>query len=138
MAGASIGMLSWLIYGVINPFGFVPQVWLATMFAQSIYGIIGGFLGRRIPLADLHRQRIKLSIFFATIGFLPTVCYDLITNLAYASSFNVPFGVAILTGAPFTVLHEVANAAIFGICTIPVVTASVRFLGGTRDEFTQE
>ena len=31
--GASIGMLSWLIYGVVNPYGFVPQVWLATMLA---------------------------------------------------------------------------------------------------------
>jgi hypothetical protein len=68
-------------------------------------------------------QRFKLSVFFATVGFLPTVLYDLITNVAYASSFNVPVVAAIFVGAPFTVLHEVANAAIFGVCSVPMITA---------------
>jgi len=130
--GASIGVLSWLIYGALNPYGFVPQVWLATMLAESIYGIIGGLLGKNLGSTNFHGQHLKLSIFFATMGFLPTVLYDLITNVAYASSFNVPIIAAIFFGAPLTVLHEVANAAIFGICSAPMITALEKLSGGRR------
>ena len=135
ITGASIGMLSWLIYGVINPYGFVPQVWLATMLAESIYGIFGGILGKSLGTTDFHGQNLKLSIFFATVGFLPTVIYDLVTNIAYASVFDIPIIPAIFVGAPFTVLHEVANAAIFGFCSIPMIIAFDRLLGGRRHVF---
>lgn len=125
--GVSIGVLSWLVYGVLNPQGFVPLVWLATMSAESVYGIVGGFIGKTMGANDFHGQRLwqrlKLIIFFATMGFLPTVVYDLVTNVAYASAFNVPIAIAIFVGAPYTVLHEFANAAIFGICSVPMIMA---------------
>jgi uncharacterized membrane protein len=132
LSGASIGLLSWLIYGAINPYGFVPQVWLATTLAECIYGIAGGFLGKSLDSTSFDGQRLKLSIFFATVGFLPTVIYDLITNVAYAYSFNVPIVAAVFVGAPFTVLHEVANAAIFGVCSVPMITALKKLYGGER------
>lgn len=122
--GSSIGILSWLVYGTINPSGFVPQIWLATMFAESAYGIVGGCLRKALGPTAFHNQRFRLSILFATMGFLPTVLYDVITNVAYASVFNVPIAFAIfVSGAPFAVLHEAANFAIFGICTIPTISA---------------
>ena len=130
--GASIGVLSWLIYGALNPYGFVPQVWLATMLAESIYGIVGGLLGKNLGSTNFHEQHLKLSVFFATMGFLPTLLYDLITNVAYASSFNVPIMAAIFAGAPLTVLHEVANAAIFGVCSVPMITALEKLSGDGR------
>jgi len=121
ISGASIGFLSWLIYGSINPYGFVPQVWLATMFAEPIYGIVGGYLRKALGTLAFNGQRLRLSILFATMGFLPTALYDMITNVAYAYSFQQPLLVAIFIGAPFTVLHEVANAAIFGIFSTPTI-----------------
>jgi uncharacterized membrane protein len=130
--GALIGVLSWLIYGAINPYGFVPQVWLATMLAEATYGVVGGFLGKSLASTNFDGQHVKLSIFFATMGFLPTVLYDLITNIAYAFSFNVPIIPSILAGAPFTVLHEVANAAIFGICSVPMIMALGKLSRGGR------
>jgi len=132
IVGASIGVLSWLIYGTLNPYGFVPQVWLATMLAESIYGIVGGVLGKSLASTNHKKQQLKLSVFFATMGFIPTVVYDLITNVAYASSFNVPILAAVFVGAPFTVLHEVANAVIFGVCSIPMITALRKLCGGEK------
>jgi len=132
IVGVLIGVLSWLIYGVINPYGFVPQVWLTTMLAESIYGMVGGVLGKSLASTNFNGQGLKLSVFFATMGFLPTVIYDLITNVVYASSFNVPIVVAIFIGAPFTVLHEVSNAAIFGVCSVPMITALEKLCGGER------
>ena len=134
LIGASMGILSWLIYGVINPYGFVPQVWLTTMFAESIYGIVGGFLGKSLASAEFRGQHFKLSIFFATMGFLPTVLYDLVTNIVYAYSFNYSVIIALLAGAPWTVLHEIANAAIFGVCSVPMITALGKLSGGLRHD----
>ncbi|MCJ7423470.1 hypothetical protein MUP01_04275 [Candidatus Bathyarchaeota archaeon] len=122
VTGSLIGIFSWLIYGSINPIGFVPQIWLATMFAESVYGITGGFLRKALGSTSLEGQRFRLSVLFATMGFLPTALYDMTTNVVYASVFNVPIAVAIFAGAPFTVLHEVANGIIFGVCSVPVIT----------------
>jgi len=125
-------VLSWLIYGAINPYGFVPQVWLATMLTEPIYGLVGSFLGKSLVSTNFYGQRLKVSIFFATMGFLPTVLYDLITSIVSAYSANIPIIVSLFTGAPFTVLHEVANAAIFGICSVPMITALGKLSGGKK------
>lgn len=122
VVGSSIGIVSWLIYGSINPYGFDPRIWVATMLAESVYGITGGLLRKALGSTSLSSERLRLSILFATMGFLPTVLYDMITNIVYASSFQIPLVVAIFAGAPFTVLHEVANAAIFGVCSVPLIT----------------
>jgi len=132
LAGASIGILSWLVYGTINPYGFVPQVWLATMFSEAIYGLVGGLLGKKIALTDFDGERLRLSIFFGTMGFISTLFYDLVTNVVYASVFGVSIIVAIFFGTPFSILHQVSNAAIFGVSTVPVITVLEKLLGGER------
>ncbi|MGA9388190.1 MAG: hypothetical protein WBV70_05125, partial [Candidatus Bathyarchaeia archaeon] len=72
---------------------------------------------------SLSSERLRLSILFATMGFLPTVLYDLITNIVYASVYNSPVIVAIFLGAPLAVLHEGANFLIFGVCSVPTIVA---------------
>ena len=129
-AGAFIGILSWAVYGIINPYGFVPQVWLATMFSEAIYGIVGGLLGKNFTQIGSNDQHFRLSIFFGTMGFILTLIYDLVTNVVYASAFGVPIIVAIVFGMPVTILHEVSNAAIFGVASIPVITVLRKLSGG--------
>lgn len=131
-AGALIGILTWAVYGAINPYGFVPQVWLATMFSEVIYGLVGGFLGRNFVSADFNGQHLKLSIFFGTMGFISTLVYDITTTAVYASAFNVPIIAALVLGAPFTVLHELSNTAMFGVGSIPIIVALKRFVGGEK------
>jgi uncharacterized membrane protein len=128
--GAYIGIFSWAVYGVINPYGFVPQVWLVTMFSEAIYGLLGGLLGKNLALTNFNDERFKISVFFGTMGFFLTLIYDLITNVAYASAFGIPIIAAIAFGAPFTILHQVSNAAIFGVVSIPVIVALKKLSGG--------
>jgi len=130
--GALIGVLSWAVYGAINPYGFVPQVWLATMFSESIYGLLGGILGKNLASTNFNDERLKLSIFFGTMGFILTLIYDLVTNVVYASAFDIPIIVAIVFGMPFTILHEVSNAAIFSVSSIPVIAVLEKLSGGKR------
>ena len=132
LAGASIGIFSWLVYGTINPHGFVPQIWLATMFSEPIYGLVGGLLGKKLPSTNLNDIRLRLSIFFGAIGFISTLFYDMVTHVVWASVFEMSIIVAISFGAPFTILHQVSNAAIFGVSTVPVITVLEKLLGGER------
>jgi uncharacterized membrane protein len=116
--GVSVGVLSWAMYGALNPFGFVPQIWIATMFSEAVFGLIGGLLGRSMADINLGEYGLRLNVLFGAVGFLTTLFYDLATNLVYSSSFGIPIMVALIFGAPFTILHEASNALIFGFGSI--------------------
>jgi len=130
LTGVAIGVSSWLIYGVLNPYGFVPQIWLATMLSEALYGLIGGFLGRKLNPMKFNGSRYRLIILFGSVGFIATLLYDLVTNVVYASVFDVPLFLAIAIGAPFTILHQLGNALIFGLGAIPVIEALNKSLRG--------
>lgn len=136
--GALIGVLTWLIYGMINPYGFVPQVWFATMFSESVYGLLGGFLGKNFVSANFDEYHLKLSVLFGSIGFISTLIYDMITTIVFAWTFNLPIIGAIVIGVPFTLLHELSNTAMFSIGSIPVVKALKRLLGGEKFGVSKE
>jgi uncharacterized membrane protein len=126
LIGASVGILIWAIYGVLNPYGFVPQIWVATMLSESVYGIAGGILGKSLSTMDLSSDKTQLSILFGAVGFLLTFLYDLATNIAFALTFNIPLIVALITGIPFAIIHQASNAVLFGICSIPLLTVLER------------
>lgn len=132
IVGALIGIITWAVYGGINPYGFALQVWLATMFSQSIYGLVGGVLGKNFASTSFDGQRLELSIFFGIIGFVLTLIYDLTTTVVYALTFGVPIIVTIVLGMPFTVFHESSNAIIFGISSVLVITRMEKLLGSER------
>lgn len=120
-AGASIGVLSWLIYGILNPHGFALQVWVATMFSEAIYGVAGGLL-RRANM-NLNNKSLRHSIFLGNLGFFLTLIYDVITNIAYAHVFGQNILVAMAIGAPYTLLHEISNALLFSLCFMPLISS---------------
>ena len=128
--GAAIGILSWIIYGAINPYGFVPQIWLATMLSESIYGLLGGFISGKLSKNDINSSYFSLGIFFGVLGFISTFIYDLITNIVFAVTFDVPILVAIFMGTPYTLLHQFCNTALFGLGFIPTVTILEKLMGG--------
>lgn len=128
--GMFIGILSWMVYGAINPFGFVPQIWLATMLSESFFGLTGGFLGRRLSSDYVSNGGWGSSVFFGFAGLISTLAYDLVTNIAYASSFGLPIPTTIIVGIPFAVIHGVSNVAIFGIGSVPLVKIIRWSLGG--------
>lgn len=130
LVGASIGILVWLVYGVLNPYGFVPQIWLATMFSESVYGFAGGIISKWITPTNITGNRIGLSFLFGATGFFSTFLYDLITNVVFALTFDIPIFIAIITSVPFTINHELGNTALFGVCSIPLITALEKFIGG--------
>ncbi|MEM3673597.1 MAG: hypothetical protein QW468_05195 [Candidatus Bathyarchaeia archaeon] len=134
LAGAMIGVTSWVVYGSLNPLGFSFPVWLSTMFSEAIYGIAGAFVKRSLNsdgFDGFRNERVPLCLFFAFLGVLLTLIYDLITNIVfgYVSGWNILF--AIVVGfVPFGVLHMASNALFFGLGCVPAINAVFQLVGG--------
>lgn len=134
LTGASIGVLTWLVYGTLNPYGFSLPILIATSLGESLYGIMGGLLGKRRN--NIMGTKLSANIKFAIVGFLLTFAYDLMTNIVSAISMGIPLTIAMVTGIPFAIVHEVSNAAFFFLGASPLVLAIDRlFIGSViRDE----
>ncbi len=134
LAGAATGALTWSVYGTINPNGgvFLP-VWISTMFGETFYGAVGGFLGRRLSMKTETQPKYRLNVLFGLIGLGLTVAYDLLTSLAHAFAFGLslspaPFALFLLFSAPFLIAHELSNLAFFSILGV----RSIRSLAQSR------
>ncbi len=128
--GASVGILTWLVYGTLNPYGFSLPVLVATSLMESVYGIVGGILGKRGKMGVGLMGNLKYGI----IGFLLTFLYDLVTNIVSGLSAGIPLGVALITGIPFAIAHEGSNAAFFFLGASPLISAVGRLIpNGGKD-----
>jgi hypothetical protein len=121
--GVQVGVLTWLVYGTINPYGFNLPTLFATMIGETLYGVAGGLSSGRL---DPSRYP---SLEFALIGFLTTFLYDLFTNTATAYITGIPLIITLVNGIPFALVHEFSNAAFFGFGVIPVLRTVGRVFG---------
>ena len=127
--GASVGLLTWLVYGTLNPYGFSLPILAATCTGESLYGIVGGFLGRRTVQDSYEKNRssiLYINAKFAVIGFLLTFIYDLFTNIVSGFVAGIPITVALISGIPFAIAHEFSNTAFFFIGAPPLISAMGR------------
>jgi uncharacterized membrane protein len=127
--GVLVGVISWAVYGTLNPQGFVLPVLLATTFSETIYGIAGGLL--RKAITDFKEEMWKASVLFASVGALLTVTYDVITNIVFGltAGWNVVFAV-VFGFVPFGLAHEISNSVFFGVGSVPVISAINKVVGG--------
>ncbi|MBS7632740.1 ECF transporter S component [Candidatus Bathyarchaeota archaeon] len=142
VAGALIGVFSWVIYGSLNPRGFLLPIWLATMFSEPIYGVVGGLVRRGVDPQEFKafkQQQVNTSIFFGVVGLFLTFIYDLITNIVFGLVNNMSVLFAVIFGfATLGLIHMASNAFFFGIGCIPMITAITRIIGGENYEASKE
>ncbi|MEM3051585.1 MAG: hypothetical protein QXJ40_05820, partial [Candidatus Bathyarchaeia archaeon] len=71
---------------------------------------------------------------FGILGFLLTFIYDLFTNIVSGVVAGLPPLIAILSGVPFAVAHEVSNFIffLFGCNTLIVTVRKIAFKGGEK------
>jgi hypothetical protein len=132
LTGVVLGALTWVVYGTINPYGFVPQIWLATMLSESIYGAVGGILGKRFASQRFDGQHARFSVFFGITGCFITFAYDSIVNIVYALVFSIPIIAALVLGTPFQIIHVLSNTIIFAGGSIPFIRIVNKLLGRTK------
>lgn len=133
LVGASVGVLTWLVYGTLNPYGFSLPILAATCIGESLYGIIGGLLGNRSVQNNYEKAGDRLWFInakFAIVGFLLTFGYDLFTNIVSGLVVGIPLSVVLISGIPFAIAHEVSNTAFFFIGASPLIRAMGRLFPG--------
>jgi LytS/YehU family sensor histidine kinase len=128
LVGALIGVLSWTVYGFINPYGFLLQIYFTTMFTEALYGVAGGILGRNLASTSLKDQKLSLCVMFGVLACMLTLTYDVITNIVFAITFEMPIILAIVFGVPFMFAHVFSNILIFSLGSIPTVNAIKKIL----------
>lgn len=121
LVGGLVGVLTWSVYGTLNPYGFSLPILVATSVGEALYGVVGGLarrFGLRVP--DPSRFGRKeywiCSVKIAFLGFLLTFAYDLLTNLVTAFSYDPwrpPIIAILISGIPFAIAHEGSNLAFF-------------------------
>lgn len=134
--GVLIGVLTWLVYGTLNPLGFNLIILAATSTSETIYAIFG-WLSRKLNLfsENLSPLEINAEKFWLTnlklgiIGFLATFIYDLITNIASVVIVGLPPIMAIISGAWFALVHEVSNFIFFFFGGIPIIVTLRKIIG---------
>jgi LytS/YehU family sensor histidine kinase len=140
--GALIGIVSWIVYGSLNPLGFSFPIWLSTMFSEAIYGIAGAFMRKSLSpkgLRGFKDERVAISIYFGIIGMFLTLTYDVITNIVfgYVSGWNILF--AIIVGfVPFGFVHMASNAFFFGLGCVPTINAISKIVGGESHDVSEK
>ncbi|HLE74538.1 MAG TPA: ECF transporter S component [Candidatus Bathyarchaeia archaeon] len=135
-AGGFIGAVSWAIYGSLNPLGFSLPVWLSTMFAEAIFGVVGGFTARFLVLpknSSVNKDKIGTCILFGVVSMLLTFAYDFITNIAYAYAYDINLIVAIIVGfIPFGIVHLLSNVVFFSVGCVPTINTILKITGGEK------
>lgn len=136
LVGAVIGVVTWSVYGSLNPLGFALPVWIATTACEVLFGLAGGLTAKLIHLPNFKEagaSRVGASVLFGIIGLLLTFTYDLITNAAYAYAFGINVVVAIVVGfIPFGVAHLLSNVVFFSFGCVPTINTVNRMIGGGR------
>lgn len=106
--GAAAGILVWLVYGTLNPLGFNLFVLAMVAPLESLYGIAGGLL-RKYGISPIRA---------AVAALLVTLIYDVTTNgLTGFLFYGGDFILGLKVGAPFALVHEMANILIFATLT---------------------
>ena len=119
--GVIVGGSTWLIYGLLNPYGVSPVITVSVMFAQSFYAIAGWAIGSiNTPSDEGHAGN---ATWHAVAGLLSTLSYDLFTNAVFGLLFygSVIAGLLMMNiPLPLGVIHEVANLILFPLVAVPI------------------
>jgi LytS/YehU family sensor histidine kinase len=123
--GALTGIISWIVYGTLNPFGFEIRIWLATMLSEALYGVIGGLMSR-VLLSEgnsvLKEKVVSASVFFGMLGMLLTFGYDVITNAVSGIVFYQSILTGLIVGfVPMGLAHVISNAFFFSVACVPAI-----------------
>jgi uncharacterized membrane protein len=109
--GAIIGAVSMLLFSGLNPLGPpLPPVFVAQVVMMAVIGV-SGHAWRRIII-----RMGKPEVLAAGFGAVLTFLYGVLADYGFAVSmgrWREPLPV-IVAGIPFSVVHIVSNAVIFG------------------------
>lgn len=131
--GMIVGILIWLVYGTLNPYGSNLTILAATCTGETFYAI-AGWLSSKLNLCPevnfmerfWDREIWLMNLKFGVIGFFATFFYDLFTNIISVAIVGLPPLMAIISGIPFSIIHEASNFFFFFFGCGPLIRSVKR------------
>lgn len=112
--GAASGALAAAAYSLGNPLGApVPVLLAAQVAGLALAGAAGGAVAPAVLRLRRRGRRGRAAAAGLATGLAVTLAYDLLTNLAGAAAFGLPWAVALAGAVPFTLIHLAGNAPQF-------------------------
>lgn len=141
--GISVGGITWLVYGTVNPLGSDGGLLLLILIvSETVYALLGS-LARRVSGFSLAGMPSK-SILWGSLGLIGAFVYDLVTIIAPAMISGASFQVAIaslLPALPFMLAHEISDFVFFataGPILVGVMLKVTRSRTGTLGAQTRD
>ncbi len=128
-AGFLAGVLAAAIYSLGSPFGLPhPLLLLAQTCGLGLAGVVGRWGSGPVIRGLANRQRVRAMIWAGGTGFVATLLYDLLTNLALISAFDLAPAVVLAGAVLFFLIHAGANTVFFAVL-LPVLLPRLAHLG---------
>ena len=139
--GLGSAMLTWGVYGFINPYGQDDLTLLGFLIlGECLYAIAGFVLSRLGTVRELLNSGgpyRRMSLLFGLVGFQATFAYDVLTNFGSwvfkTTSLYHALVIGFITGVPFAIVHEASNLVFFAT-VVPLGIAAARRVGFTSQE----
>ena len=114
--GLWIGGVARLVFSVANPYG-PPHPWIlvAQVVGAALVGALGGLARPWLLGAPDSRgaRRTQVALLLAC-GFVATLLYDVLTNIAQGIAYG-SFAVSVALGVLPALQHMASNLVIFGL-----------------------
>ncbi|MEA1912445.1 MAG: ECF transporter S component [candidate division WOR-3 bacterium] len=113
--GMLVGLLSFLIFGFLNPLGPSP---LPLLITQIIGGMFAGFLG-----GIYRKKEWDKAYILVLLGIFITFTYDILTTSAGFFFFPTKktFLAYLVVGLPFVLWHILTQSIIYGFILTPII-----------------
>jgi hypothetical protein len=125
--GVSVGALTWLVYGEVNPLGPDGGLLLLILIgSETVYAIFGYAVRRTFDYDSVGVP--TRSLLWGSLGLIGAFIYDVTTIITPTLISGSSLGVAIFSlgpAAPFMVAHEISDFVFFAVAA-PVLYAAIR------------
>lgn len=123
--GVSVALVTWMVYGNINPYGVAGFPLLPVlMVSESIYAVLGYGLHRYgTSFSRSETPLVSTASLFGVAGVVGAFLYDLVTNAFTGVFFYGSLWTGIVTGIPFAIVHEFSNLVFFSLAAPTLVLA---------------
>lgn len=126
--GASVAVLSELIWGTVNPNGFGGLI-VPFLIAGELLFATAGYSASKIWKIEEVKALSATNLFFGAILCICAFIWDLETNLAtgflYGARTLVQYIGFLILGIPFAIPHELSDF-IFGATLVPIAVVYLR------------
>ena len=124
--GVSVGALTWLVYGTVNPLGSDGgALLLILVVSETVYAFLGSLAHKTFGFKEVGVP--ARSLFWGCLGLIGAFIYDLATIITPTMLTGVPFGVAVASlvpAVPFMLAHEISDFVFFAAVG-PIIVSTI-------------